>query len=95
MDQLDAFQTNGSSPPRRRFAGYFPGETAPSQPQPDFLVSNHGTLFLLEPLTDDALAWVDEYLPADHSLWGSAVIVEHRYVADIVAGIQDDGLRVA
>jgi hypothetical protein len=62
--------------------------------RPDFVVSNHGSIFLLDPLTDVARAWADEHLPADHMLFGAAVVVEHRYIADIVAGILDAGLRV-
>jgi hypothetical protein len=86
------YSRSGASPPASpsRFPGYFPGQVPPQQP--DFLVSNHGTLYLLEPLTDAAVAWVDDHLPADHQLWGSAVVVEHRYIRDIVAGIMSDGL---
>ena len=81
---LDAFKTNGSSPPKR-FHGYFPGQVADNPPS-DFLVSNHGTIFLLEPMTDAAVAWVDAYLPADLQLFGASIAVEHRYIRDIVEG---------
>jgi hypothetical protein len=92
MNQLNAFCTNGSSPPRSRFPGCFPGQVADNPA--DFLVADYGTLFLLQPLTDRASAWVEEHLAADRLTWGSAVVVEPRYVADIVAGIRDDGLVV-
>ena len=93
----DLFQTNGSSPPRSRFPGLFPGQVAhPVADAPaDFLVRNEGTIFLLEPKNDVAVAWVDEHLPADRQLWGASTVVEHRYIRDIVAGIQSAGLAVA
>jgi len=85
---LDAFKTNGSSPPRT-FRGFSPGELPP-----DFLVSNHGSIFLLQPLTGAAHDWSADNLPADALRFGAAIAVEHRYIGDIVAGIQDDGLEV-
>jgi hypothetical protein len=65
-----------------------------SPTEPDFIVENHGTLFLLQPLTPAANAWIDEHLPADHLTFGSAVCVEHRFIRDIVHGILEDGLVV-
>jgi len=66
-----------------------------SSPQPDFFVENHGTVLLLRPLTPAANSWVKENLPEDHLTFAGAVVVEHRYIADIVAGAQADGLEVA
>jgi hypothetical protein len=65
-----------------------------SPTQPDFLVENQGTIFLLQPLTPSANSWIEENLPEDRTTFGSAVVVEHRYISDIVAGIQNDGLAV-
>ncbi len=62
---------------------------------PDFLVENHGSVFLLQPLTPAADSWVDEHLPEDHITFGSAVCVEHRFIRDIVTGILGDGLVVS
>ena len=61
---------------------------------PDFEVENHFTIFLLRPLTPAAESWIDEHISEDARYFGSAVVVEHRYIADIVQGIQDDGLAV-
>jgi hypothetical protein len=61
---------------------------------PDFTVENHGTIFLLIPETDAARTWVEANLPDDALTFGRGVVVEHRYIADIVAGIQGDGLEV-
>lgn len=60
--------------------------------EPDFLIQNHGTIFLLCPVSDAAVEWVGEHLPPDATRFGTAVVIEHRYVADIVAGIKGDGL---
>lgn len=60
----------------------------------DFVVQNEGTIFLLTPLSSAANEWVSEHLPEDAMWFGSSVVVEHRYIAPIVAGIQSDGLEV-
>jgi hypothetical protein len=62
---------------------------------PDFLVENHGSVFLLRHRTPAARAWVWEHLPRDRQTWGDATIIEHRYICDIVAGAQAAGLVVA
>jgi len=61
----------------------------------DFSVSNHGSIFLLEPHTHAAFDWVAEHLPAEALTFGDAVVVEHHFISDIVTGIQADGLGVA
>ena len=60
----------------------------------DFEVSGGGTVYLLRPLTDAAREWVAEHIPEDAQYLGDAVAVEHRYIADIVSGIRNDGLTV-
>jgi hypothetical protein len=69
--------------------------TSRSSPtQPDFFVENHGTIFLLQPLTPVANSWIQENLPEDRLAFGGAVVVEHRYITDIVRGAMADGLEV-
>jgi hypothetical protein len=58
----------------------------------DFTVGNHGSIFLLELHTAEAIERIEEHLPADAYAISDAVIVDHRYMRDIVAGIQADGL---
>jgi hypothetical protein len=60
----------------------------------DFFVQNEGSLFLLRPLTDAAREWIGEYIPEGAQTWGDAIVIEHRYIADVVAGAQRDGLVV-
>jgi hypothetical protein len=94
---LDAFKTNGSSPPQRVSECVTIGCGARAHnhnPRPDFLIADHGSIFLLQPISDRALAWIHEHLPPDAPRFGSSVVVEHRFVADIVTGIRDDGLVV-
>jgi hypothetical protein len=65
-----------------------------SPTQPDFFVENHGTIFLLQPLTPVANSWIQENLPEDRLAFGGAVVVEHRYITDIVRGAMADGMEV-
>ena len=58
----------------------------------DFLVSDHGTIFLLSPVTKAATEWADEHLPEDAMHFGSAIVVEHRFISAVVRGFIDDGL---
>ncbi len=60
----------------------------------DFEVQDEGTIFLLTPVNDLAVDWVDSHLPQDAQHFGDSIVVEHRYIADIFAGIQNDGLTV-
>jgi hypothetical protein len=58
----------------------------------DFAVESYGSIFLLQPLTPEAQAWIDEFISEDAQYLGSAVAVEHRYIVDIVDGFKEEGL---
>lgn len=60
----------------------------------DFEVRDEGTIWLLRPLTQKARNWIGEHLPADTTWLGDCVIVEHRYVTDILVGIMGDKLTL-
>jgi hypothetical protein len=60
----------------------------------DFTVQDEGTIFLLIPNTDAAQGWIEEHIPDTAQYFGAAVVVEHRYIADIVHGIQQSRLKV-
>ncbi len=60
----------------------------------DIRVENHGSIYLLHPRTKRAARWLDEVIAEDAQYWGDAVVVEPRYVADIVNGAREDGLEV-
>ena len=59
---------------------------------PDFTVKNEGTIYLLTPLTNFANTWVEEHISDDAQWWGRSIIVEHRFIRNILAGITYDGL---
>lgn len=61
----------------------------------DFLLTSHGSLCTLLPVTEPAIEWTEENLSGPEvQYWCGAVVVEPRYVGDIVAGLRDDGLTV-
>jgi hypothetical protein len=62
--------------------------------QPDLVVSGGGTLYILTPVTDAGREWIDSNVDPDAQRWGDGIAVEHRYIGDIVAGAQGDGLVV-
>jgi len=62
----------------------------------DFTIANHGTLLILTPCTEPAHAWVAAHLPHDRLTWGRyGVVIEPRYVWQIVEGFREAGLTVA
>jgi hypothetical protein len=58
----------------------------------DFLVRDEGSILLLEPVVPAVEEWFDEHLAGDVTLWGRAVVVEHRYIEDIVNALEAEGL---
>jgi hypothetical protein len=84
MSSNDSFVASGNSPTRS-------GEI-----QPDFVVESHGSIFLVKPLTHSATSWIEEHIGQDNGYqpYFPTVVVEHRYIADIITGIQSDGLAV-
>jgi hypothetical protein len=60
----------------------------------DFIVHDHGSIALLQPITDEALLWADENLPEDASMWATTFVVEPRYLPLILEGIVADGLTL-
>ena len=81
----DSFVASGNSPTH-----------SASKIPPDFLVENHGSVFLLIPQTISARIWIDDHIGRDNGYqpYYPTVLIEHRYIADIVAGIESDGLAV-
>jgi hypothetical protein len=61
----------------------------------DFTVRNEGTIFLLRPLTPQARFWIADNLPEDAMTFGGAIVIEHRYISDIIDGIIRDGLTIS
>ena len=68
-----------------------------SSPTSDFELQNHGSIFLLIPQSISARVWIDDHIGRDNGYQPHypTVVVENRYVADIVDGIRNDGLAVS
>lgn len=61
---------------------------------PDFLLEGQGSIAVLYPQNDAAEDWIFQNLPSDATRWAGGIVIEHRYVGDIVFGIRNDGLVV-
>lgn len=59
----------------------------------DVVLWNDGSITLVLPLTDGAREWLEEN--TDGQWFGDALAVEHRYVADLRAGLIEAGFKVA
>lgn len=58
----------------------------------DYTVTNHGSIWLIQPLTETAANWFADNLDPDCMMHGSAYAVEPRYAGDILMGAQEYGL---
>jgi hypothetical protein len=54
-----------------------------------FDVENHGTLYLIRPHTNDVRDWLQEH--TDGQWFGSALVVEPRYVEPLVTALIEEG----
>lgn len=60
----------------------------------DALLENHGTTWLVRPLTQVASDWIEGNVQEDAQFFGNALVVEHRFVGDLAEGMRADGLGV-
>lgn len=63
----------------------------------DLLFEDHGGLVLAQPLSERGRSWLAENCPAgdDHMYYGEALVVEHRYAADLAQTAHADGVLVS
>lgn len=63
----------------------------------DFSFQDEGSLVILYPQSDKAREWVSLFVAVNDETqhWGDGVVIERRYVADILLGIHDAGLTLA
>jgi hypothetical protein len=89
---LSFIEKNGVKPAK---ADAFRKEKAMNSP--DFSVENHGSIFLLRPLSVSAELWVHENIGKENGFqpYWPAVVIEHRYVGAILEGISSEGLAVS
>ena len=61
----------------------------------DFRVQDEGTLVVLHPQNDHARSWIDDHLYApdggEPAWWGGGVVIEHRFVNDVLQGLLEEG----
>jgi hypothetical protein len=64
---------------------------------PDIVVENHGSIFLLRPISHSGRAWIEQNIGEQDGFqpYWPTVVVEPRYVADILKGVQADDLGVS
>lgn len=77
---MDGFQTSGTSPT--------------PQDRSDFRCENHGSFFLLIPITTLAHLWIQDNSRPNNPKFGSGVVLEHRHVWAVLEYLQSDGLAV-
>lgn len=54
-----------------------------------------GSIWLMVALTSGGQYWIDENVGEDTTRSGTGVVIEARYVEDIVLGARADGLEVS
>jgi hypothetical protein len=65
----------------------------PRKRRPDVQVENHGTICLMRPTSEGAVAWLKAN--TDGTWFGGALAVEPRYVDSLVDGLREVGFSVA
>lgn len=61
----------------------------------DFRFGCHGSVVMIEPVSDEAKAWVDEKVAIESWQWmGKAFAAEPRMAADLADAIAEEGLEV-
>ncbi len=67
----------------------------PSPEDPDIIIRDEGSVFLVKPVSDAGRQWIDTNLQTEPWQWlGEALGVEHRFITDIIDGMLGDGLIV-
>ena len=61
----------------------------------DIRVQHEGSLALFHMTSGAGERWVKEHVETEETqYWGGALVVEHRYVHDLIEGMRADGLCV-
>jgi hypothetical protein len=62
------------------------------KPAADFLISYHGSIALLRPVSDNAKQWIEDFVATEDWMWhGDALAIEPRYLGDLLEVITDSG----
>lgn len=57
-------------------------------------IQDEGSIVLVRPLDADALAWFSDNVSEDAQWFAGALVVEHRYVSDLLEGFESYGGEV-
>ena len=57
----------------------------------DFAVQNEGSIVLVRPLNESAREHVEGNVQADAQWFGGALVVEHRFAADLLQALYNEG----
>lgn len=60
----------------------------------DFTLAHFGSVAILTPNTPDASRWLAEHIPDEALWWSKGVVIEPRYVAGVMSGIEEDGMTL-
>lgn len=60
-------------------------------PKWDFVFQQEGNIYIINPTNQEAYDWLRSVISEDSTWIGRALAVEHRYIADIINGIHQDG----
>lgn len=63
-------------------------------PALDISINNQGSIVLLHPNSEAAVAFFRDNVDASGQRWHGAYVVEPRYVQDILDGAEEEGLSV-
>lgn len=59
-----------------------------------FEIQNHGSLFLVVPQDEAAEEWLREVTSPEAMWWAGGLVVEPRYIEDLVGGMLVEGWEV-
>jgi hypothetical protein len=60
----------------------------------DFTVENHGTLFIIQPMNTAAMEHLRANVDEEAQWWAGGLVVEHRYIENLVAALRAAGWEV-
>lgn len=60
----------------------------------DVIVESHGSVVLVRPQSDEAREWIEEHVDPLAQWFGSALVVEPRYLIQLLEGMAEGGLSI-
>ena len=60
----------------------------------DFKIYDHGSILIVQPITQAAHEWTEISIDPDAQWWGHGFVVEPRYIENLIDGITADGFTL-